>query len=405
MKAKQMAALCSVLGLTLSGAAYADSGMSSSSNQPQFFGQGCDRIMDEQVMSDRDKDGKMMVPQGINHPGRIHPTGSNDFFVTATFIYWMANTDGMNVNQFPFNNGLGLLIAPTGNGKTYFQKPKFKPGFKVGIGYDSDWDDWTAYLEYTWLHQTVRQTTFANEPGSFDNVFVLSRPVPFIASDVLSNKWRMNLDMGDFTLGRAYYVGKRVVFEPFGGLRAAWIHQKFTQTLSNSSNSSPWAQFIQFIAGQEIAVTDILTAVEKSNSWGLGPRVGMHNKWLLGCGFRLDALASASLLFTRYTNISVVEGSDLDLAAGSTAETTTTRYYKHYDTVRPNAELGLGFGWGSYLGDDNGYYFDLSARYDFNIFWDQTMFRGLADSVIENIGNYPTDLTFHGLTASVRLDF
>src|SRR5437870_4245196 len=105
MNAKQMAALCSVLGLTLSGAAYADSAMSNGSNskQGQKFEQGCP-IQDNQVMSDLDSNGNLMVSTGINHPGRINCDGSWDLFATGSFIYWMASTDGLEFNNFAFND-------------------------------------------------------------------------------------------------------------------------------------------------------------------------------------------------------------------------------------------------------------------------------------------------------------
>jgi hypothetical protein len=410
MNAKQMAALCSMLGLMLSGAAYADSGamtgMDQKSSMPMFE-QGSP-IMDDQVMSDT-QNGKMMVPAGINHPGRINPSGSNDFFVTGSFIYWMASTDGLNVNDFAYDfasypagsvvgqttpSPIGLVA--TGGGREVFVKPKYKPGFKVGLGYNSNFDDWTAYLEYTWLHQTDHSSFSANSndgdndaDDTTDHVFLLAGAPYNIASDLLSTKWRLDLDVLDFTLSRAYYVGKRVIVEPFGGLRAAWIRQHLHVGLSSSSPTTAWAQ--------NPLVTDELSASAKCNSWGLGARLGMHSEWLLGMGFRFDAKASASLLFTRYSNLSSSSVGDIS--------STSLSYRSHYDVMRANAEMGLGLGWGSYFGSDDGYHFDLVATYDFNIWWSQNMLRGLFDTGRLQSGNNPTDLMYHGPTVTLRLDF
>ena len=405
MNAKQMAALCSMLGLMLSGAAYADSAMSGGTQKPQMpmFEQGTP-IMDDQVMSN-DKDGKMMVSAGINHAGRIDPTGSNDFFVTGSFIYWMASTDGLNTSQFPFldaklparatgagqTSTIPVGLVASGAGKEVFVKPQYKPGFKVGIGFNSDFDDWTAYLEYTWLHQQNSSTQHANEEGSTSNVFLLAGAPYNIASDVLHTKWRLNLDVLDFTLSRAYYVGKRLIVEPFGGLRAAWIRQRLHVGLSSSSTSTPWVL--------DPLVTDTLSASAKCNSWGLGARLGMHSEWLLGAGFRLDAKASGSLLFTRYARLSQSSVGD------GLIPSTSLSYHSHYDVMRANAEMGLGLGWGSYFGSDDGYHFDLVATYDFNIWWSQNMLRGLFDTVRLQSSNDPTDLMYHGPTVTMRLDF
>ena len=125
----------------------------------------------------------------------------------------------------------------------------------------------------------------------------------------------------------------------------------------------------------------------------------MHSQWLLGAGVRLDAKASGSLLFTRYSSLT-------ESATGDTLiSTSSLKYSKHYDVMRPNAEIGLGLGWGCYLGSDDGFHIDLVATYDFNIWWNQNMLRGLSDTVNWQTGNNPTDLMYHGPTLTLRLDF
>lgn len=109
MKAKQMVTWSTLLGLTLSSALCADSGMSGDGkSEGMMFEQGYP-IDDDQVMSDM-QNGKFMVSSGINHPGRINPSGSYDFFVTGSFIYWMASSDGFNINKFPFR----FDVVPSG---------------------------------------------------------------------------------------------------------------------------------------------------------------------------------------------------------------------------------------------------------------------------------------------------
>ena len=229
-----MAALGTLLGLTLGGALYADSGMSGGKSQTMMFEQGA-VIEDDQVMSDM-QNGKFMVPAGINHAGRINPSGGYDVFVTGSFIYWMASSDGFNVNQFPYTfnvtpagtfsgqtSNVPVGVVDVGSGTEVFVKPKYKPGFKVGLGYSSGWDDWAMYLEYTWLHQTNNSLSSSGNDGDNDaddttnGVYVIAGAPYNIASDQLSSKWKLNLDVGDFILSRAFYVGKRVIMEPFGG--------------------------------------------------------------------------------------------------------------------------------------------------------------------------------------------
>ncbi|MBI3508824.1 MAG: hypothetical protein HY069_04255, partial [Chlamydiia bacterium] len=74
--------------------------------------------------------------------------------------------------------------------------------------------------------------------------------------------------------------------------------------------------------------------------------------------------------------------------------------------LREHIEFEMGFGWGSYFDNDN-WYFDLSAGYTWQVFFDQNMFNSA--SWVNDVRPRPTqaygNLYVNGLTVNARLDF
>ena len=137
-----------------------------------------------------------------------------------------------------------------------------------------------------------------------------------------------------------------------------------------------------------------------SNSWSIGPRVGLDSYCLLPMGFRFEGGLAGSLLFTSYTSIVHRE----DVASVSFNEGPYSVSYSNYNCLRPMAELGLGFGWGMYLSDRD-FHIDFSADYDFMLFWSQNMMRNLLDDTLTGTSPSSSDLYLHGLTLTGRFNF
>lgn len=263
----------------------------------------------------------------------------------------------------------------------------------MGFGYDSHFDNWQVGVEWTRLHQAHAENFHS---GADDGkVFILAAYPYNSVGDKIHGKWRLDMDLLDFSLLRSFYVGKRIIFQPFLGIRAAWFKQRLTIDME-STPGTPWAQ--------NTLLAPSLDAKVQSKNWGLGVRAGMDSQYLMGAGFRIDGKASFSLLFTRFTHLKYFGGATTITTSGITHPVLATDVDMDLDVVRPQAELGLGFGWGSYFCNRR-CHFDLDLTYDFNMFWDQNMLRSLPDSLVLQSGIVPTDLFYHGPTFSVRLDF
>ncbi len=306
-----------------------------------------------------------------NAPAGIDVRGW-DFDVFGSFIYWHVSQDSMDIaHVLPSSTA-----TPPLPGAIAFQDFKYKPGFKAGVGFNTNYDGWVGWAEYTWLHQktSTAQTAPAlpsGAPGAWtaQDWFTTT---PLTAPSV-SSHWRMNLDILDLMVSRPFYQGTKVTIDPFAGLRGLLLRQNL-----NINLGVPFAHV-------------------KSQSWAIGPDAGVAGHWMLGTsGFRFEGKAAGSLLYTRFHNLSHKEQ---DTATGGAV---TTRV-QSIGAVRPIAELGVGLGWGQYSSCNN-YHIDFSIRYDFMLLWEQNVMR-LFTTYLQGFVDFPGDLHLHGLTASARFDF
>lgn len=283
------------------------------------------------------------------------------------------------------------------------QEFEFKPGFQVGVGWSGGRDGWTLYGEYTWVRGTTHTSAEAPAPGvaSVNGVavgqFGIWSPTTWFPAIYLSNNdttslsssWEYGIDIADLQLSRPSYIGTHFVLEPFFGARGLWIEQELEMTAA-------------VLHAPLITIPGPFREAEyHSHSWAVGPRAGLNGKWHLGYGLRFIGDASASLLYTRYTKITQnVQSPDADLLP-------LVLEIEDYDALRPNFDLSLGFGWGSYFGCRR-FHWDLAATYDFSIFWEQNMMQYIANLSADILARpivTPSNLYLQGLTIKTEFEF
>lgn len=318
-----------------------------------------------------------------NAPASISVRNGWDFNFFASFIYWHVSQSGMEVASFP--STANAAPASVVKGGAYQPDFKYKPGFKVGFGFDTNYDDWTGFVEYTWMHQTTTNTS-TNTLFTANSIDAWNAGlVSYDAFTTVSSKWKMNLDMLDAAFSRPFYQGTQLTVAPYAGMRGLWIRERLNLTMNDTVR--PLNINSQYSQNQ-------------SHSWAVGPMMGTRGHWLLGAGFRFDGDANAALLYTQYTKIA---NRQQRLTDNVSATSTTINTFHDLNELRAMAGMGVGLGWGSYL-DGQNYYFDLSARYDFNILWDQNVMARFVN-VMNHTNGTSGDLYLHGLTLSARFDF
>ncbi len=306
------------------------------------------------------------IPPAYNGAARFDVQCAWDFFMTGSFIYWHADQEGMDL-AYPEDLGTGYPL----NDQIEIQKFEFKPGFKVGLGMNFEYDNWVGALEYTWFRQQTQTSKTAPSGRHWQMTDWYATGGGIIATS-FDSKWRTHFDVLDATMSRPYYQSRKITITPFGGMRAAWIRQSL-YIKAIFPGDRPW-------------ISD-----NHSHCWSVGPRAGLQAHWLLGAGFRMEGDFSGSLLFTRFTEV-------------SHKEYRCSLKYRDYNSLRPMTDMSVGLGWGSYF-DHQNYHLDFLAAYDFNVMWGQNMMRSLVGTLNDGTTSEAANLHLQGLTATARFDF
>ena len=334
---------------------------------------------------------------GYNAAVLFNPCACTNLYTTGAFLYWRASGDYLteafldtSFSPDP-NNQLNFLF----NGRVVEPNFEYKPGFSVGLGYKFGCDQWDLYGNYTRFHSTVDNFIQAIPGSEILYATWLTFASPVLLSDVfqsVSSAWTIDLDFVDAELGRNFFLGRCLTFRPSLGLRALWITQKYDLTYVSSVD--------------EVSVDSF----NKSSSWGIGPRINLHNTWNFCAGFKIFGDLGLSILHIRdKINVEqvnpILEGINNNVA------------YKNKQTlvtIKPIIDLSIGGGWGSSFWCDR-FYFDISASYDFSIYYNQGSIQlGHAPLVVPGqpfqvvVGSVSTgnsNLSIEGLNVTVRLNF
>lgn len=329
---------------------------------------------------------QIQLMPAYNAPSRIEVRGCWDVYASASFTYWQAIQENMELGVVtttptaPSVTTSGDVVNPHFN---------YKPGFKVALGMNFDHDNWDSMVQYTWFRGSQTTSTSLDRVAFPNTSLQPMAMIPNITDDngftSGSQKWKLHMDLLDWELARSYYVGTKLTFRPFFAARAAWIRQDLDQDLV-----------------RDVSTLHNVSVDKAVHSWAVGPRTGLYSNWMIGEGFRIYGNGAGDILFTQYTKLKTTQPTTTSTGTPSTTFIVTQR---KLNTLRTHLELELGFGWGSYF-DNNNWHVDLSAGYVFQVFYDQNMFRHFDNDVhIMNSTSPNGNLYMHGLTATARFDF
>lgn len=343
-----------------------------------------------------------------NYPARIQTRCPWDISFDASFIYWQPLEDNLElgvVNNIT-TSPIGTAATGTTVGYVVDMDFKYKPGFKVGFGVAFDYDNWDTHAEYTWFHNT--NSNSVSVPGiaspTQDILPMWGSPTTEytggFAYHSASAKWKLHMDIVDLDLGRWYYVGTKLTFRPNFGARAAFIRQNYNITYLAETPFDPVGQ-----TGAAQTAFRESNVFAKSHSWGLGFKTGLDTNWMIGQGFRVFGCGEADILFTRYTQLSTGEDSITLPPTTPAALASITIKQRNHNTVRTHLDIQMGIGWGTYW-DCNNWYTDVMLGYEFQVFFDQNMFRHYNNGTMTANSMMPNgDLFTQGLTAQFMLTF
>lgn len=318
---------------------------------------------------------------------------SNTVSAHASYTYWMAGEEGLGLGRSGnflegddpfFNSTTSYLFQPFG----------YESGFKVGASWERN--HWNVSGDYTWVRNHSLIDSFAPfvDPDLGTGVWLIAPWFIQIGQDggslsgtQVESKWQLEMDIADLALSYECSIATYLRLYPYGGLRAAWIRQNL-----NISMTEPPGLFFS------LPVQPIQSSTG-SNSSSIGPRFGSKIDVGLEHGIRMEGNLGLSLLFTEYSKVFHRE----DAPATDTLPGPLYAEIKNQSALRPMLEAGLGIGWHFSNGSKRPQ-IDLSARYDFMLWWNQNVMREFVNS-LWNQCPVNGNLYLHGLTVSCALGF
>ncbi len=304
------------------------------------------------------------------------------FYVSADFLYWRAENHGFSyAYELKTTTPTGLNV-----GEVRRVNPEWEPAFRVGLGWNTKYDFWDVFLNYTWYRNHAKETK-TSTPASTPR-FIPMWPV--FDSSVVSGQfptveasWRLLMNMGDLEVGRLTYLTSSLAIRPLMGVRGGTLHQKFVTQFSGGVST----------------VNDNFNG--KNDYWGIGPRAGLNGEWHLNKGFSLIGNAATALLYGK-TNVKTTHETKI---TGATAFSVEREYTDDFYQLVPNLQLLLGFQWQTCFWCEK-MFFKVSTAWETNIWWDQFNLPFAADAFVApfpTVGNQP--LTMEGLTVNFEWDF
>lgn len=310
-------------------------------------------------------------------------------------LWWRAENHGFSYALNEMSGGAFSGNADAGNniGSLVRIYPDWDPGFRIGFGWNMDYDRWDLFANWTWYKNAAQTTNLRSDltqGGVSNEGFYPQWPVAQGTSQGpyrrVYGRWRFAYNAIDLELGRAFFLTKAITCRPFWGVRGAWLHQRFISS---------------FTQPLQLGIDTKQDFHGKNHWWGLGPRLGFQSEWTVWHGIRVLGRASGSLLYGQ-TNIRTLFESQ---SSGSSVLATDRMFQENFYQLVPNVQLFMGAGWGACL-CRNKLYFSADAGWETSYWWNQfnlPIVMRTFTAPLPTISNQPVSM--EGLTLRFHLDF
>ncbi len=190
-------------------------------------------------------------------------------WVSGDFIY--LRPSAAHVAFGDYNPAFALNLD---GGRMIDVKTGYDPGFRIGGGWNFGVFDMAVAYQYLRSSTTTSATT--RDPPPFGSDLFI--PVGYYAYGRSGEiKWSVDYDVFDFETGMKLALGPDIMMRPFAGVRYARIDQNLDGFITEPNG-------------------DIASVTAKNDVWGIGPRVGVDVKWIIGGGFDLWGRLGGSFL-------------------------------------------------------------------------------------------------------------
>lgn len=315
-----------------------------------------------------------------------------NMFISADFIWMSAREDGLVYAQ---QITTGEISDTAIDVNCLDTNKNWKPGFKVGIGYYMNHDDWDIQLNWLRMHgnREDSNTSMADVVAPVDYLApVYGMFAPSVdACAKASCTWKSDIDLVDLEIGRDFYVSKHLALRPFLAARCAVVNQKLDNTYEGL-----------FDEGELTTSNEQVNM--KDNYTSFGPRIGLNGEWMFTDNFSLFGNAAIAGLYGK------VKVHERDYEYTSTSDEPVEGTVRHakddYFAGKAISDLALGLRWATKFKDDR---YGLAI----NLAWEHHMFFNFNNFPIwetEGALNYRDvkshgDLSLQGLSIGLKFDF
>ena len=201
-----------------------------------------------------------------------------------------------------YSHADGSSTAPTWDNPTRIDRVvntdfDMDAGIRVGVGYNAaEHDDWNVNVDFEWISgigsASSSSSGVSSQAQATESYRPLNHPTVFRDADTLLAFYEANASLSvdyyllDVALSRGSYFSDRFSFEPFAGLKAAWINYNSSLRLMNDLNTS-----------DDLLTTESWLRRSVVEFWGVGPMVGMHANHHLFVGWSIFASSNFAVLF------------------------------------------------------------------------------------------------------------
>ncbi len=359
------------------------------------------------------EDSKSIVERNVHGTlGGKNPAYSSEggFFLTGDFLYWQAEEDDLDLTSKVSID----IVSPTRRINADSKKRlhfHWDPGFRIGAGYMFGASDalelfanWTRFHTSAHGHYSMSIPVIMSGETQF-----IGKWLPGFLGDIYVAKgnWRLHFNTIDLSLGRNFFLSKRLSVKPYVGLRGALIDQKY-KIVYRALN-----------VDNDILFPD--TGMNAKNDFnGVGLRTGSEFQWHFSKQWNLFGSLSASIIRGRFDlkqnfNTARLNAEMTEIISG------TFEYRNHFWTNRVNLEEQLGLQWETFFGRNKSRVSHLSigAFYELGQWFQQNELSTIVFDPDPTIGGAPTgslgeiieenekhgDLNFQGLTVRACLKF
>lgn len=259
-------------------------------------------------------------------------------------------------------------------------------GYRLSSGYLFSSELWTVEGSWTHYHSHVSQNR-SSHGSSFIGMF----PIWSLSEDVITGDyvfksdlhWKLTVNLLDLQFVRYWKPLSWLEINPYLGIRSAWIKQH-----GNVEYQGGMFLIGILFPGLSLNGTDFIKM--KNDYWGLGPRLGIAPRILLGRGFSLNNEAAIAGLYGFF------ETSQHE----KYLKVTRFSKHQHLNRFRWIADLAAGIQWKT-LFDQDRYALTFKADWEYHLFFHQFELKKDRFRLVPKNRN----LSLQGVTFSVRFDF